>query len=519
MNRWLIRGKLMTRSPLHIGSGEVVTRVGVQRVETDESGHTSRELVDVAAVATDHQGLPYIPGSGLKGCLRAWARSQDEELVNAIFGSQDKGGKVEFRDAHVVRPVKLTHCPPHWEANLLTGVGVSVAIDRRTRTASDRKLFHYELVPPGVSFDVVIAGRHLTDQEVPLLLAALDGFNDADDPATLGSGTGDGCGLLKWTREEVLRLDAAGLKKWLEGGAQVAGDLIVRDFGNRVDVPRASLVPSGKAVVRVEIEMRFDGSFLVNDPSQTVRPELPDPSAPKPPAHAPRRDSAGRPYLPAASFRGSFRSQAEKILRTLGGDRAACHDGLSNSCKAVGNGEEVKELCPTCKVFGATGWRAPFQVSDFTACADVTEATQDFLAIDRFTGGGANKLKFDALGAVRPVLIGTLSLDLKALERAGAGPWALGLLALTLRDLVEGDISFGFGAAKGYGTCRATIGRVSTPAWDLIPAPFQEGLTAELLPVTGTTALLQDSPLGEAVAYWVVGCEDLCEKRRLAGGG
>ena len=31
------------------------------------------------------------------------------------------------------------------------------------------------------------------------------------------------------------------------------------------------------------------------------------------------------------------------------------------------------------------------------------------------------------------------------------------MLALTLRDLIEGDIPMGFGAAKGYGACTATI--------------------------------------------------------------
>jgi hypothetical protein len=31
------------------------------------------------------------------------------------------------------------------------------------------------------------------------------------------------------------------------------------------------------------------------------------------------------------------------------------------------------------------------------------------------------------------------------------------LLVLLLRDLIEGDITFGFGSAKGYGACRARI--------------------------------------------------------------
>ncbi len=74
------------------------------------------------------------------------------------------------------------------------------------------------------------------------------------------------------------------------------------------------------------------------------------------------------------------------------------------------------------------------------------------MAIDRFTGGAAPGLKFDADYADRPRLTGKIRVDLDRIE-----PWALGLLALTFRDLIEGDITFGFGASKGYGICQATI--------------------------------------------------------------
>ena len=39
----------------------------------------------------------------------------------------------------------------------------------------------------------------------------------------------------------------------------------------------------------------------------------------------------------------------------------------------------------------------------------------------------------------------------------------MGLLAYTLRDLREGDVGFGFGAAKGFGACSATV-RVTSAA-------------------------------------------------------
>lgn len=97
-------------------------------------------------------------------------------------------------------------------------------------------------------------------------------------------------------------------------------------------------------------------------------------------------------------------------------------------------------------------------MSDFTPIEDGgKEFHQDFVAIDRFTGGGAESLKFDAKSFHRPVLRGSLTLDLEAVQRARPGEWCLGLMALVLRDLCEGDIPLGFGAAKGYGACTASL--------------------------------------------------------------
>lgn len=70
-----------------------------------------------------------------------------------------------------------------------------------------------------------------------------------------------------------------------------------------------------------------------------------------------------------------------------------------------------------------------------------------------------HQLKFNADYADRPRLRGTIGVDLKRAE-----PWSLGLVALTLRDLVEGDITLGHGASKGYGACQAVITSVSPPS-------------------------------------------------------
>lgn len=160
---------------------------------------------------------------------------------------------------------------------------------------------------------------------------------------------------------------------------------------------------------------------------------------------------------------GPFGGQAEKILRTLGGDQAACRDhegsGLK-TCASVTDKKQLENLCPACRVFGASGWRSPVEFTDFVIEENgkCREMTQQFVAIDRFTGGGAEGQKFDAQSAYRPTLSGTISLYVNRLNQVGAGEWGLGIIALALRDLMEGDIPLGFGAAKGYGAGWAEVG-------------------------------------------------------------
>ena len=98
------------------------------------------------------------------------------------------------------------------------------------------------------------------------------------------------------------------------------------------------------------------------------------------------------------------------------------------------------------------------------------------VAIDRFTGGGVDKLKFAAEGTYQPTLTGKIMLDLKRLQNAGAGDWVALLLLWTLRDLVEGDIRFGHGKSKGFGHCTGSINVSGVPAdWYAAFASFPFG--------------------------------------------
>jgi CRISPR/Cas system CSM-associated protein Csm3 (group 7 of RAMP superfamily) len=72
-HRYIARIVLEAKTPLVVGMGD-------KNIQTD------------AVVATDVNGLPYIPGSSIAGVLRH-AIGEDSELGNSLFGMGDKKGK------------------------------------------------------------------------------------------------------------------------------------------------------------------------------------------------------------------------------------------------------------------------------------------------------------------------------------------------------------------------------------------------------------------------------------------
>ena len=503
-NRWMIVGGLTTTAPLHIGNGDTTKRPRLVNSQTKKS-------VEINAVCTDKSGRPYIPGSTLKGNLRAWGKRTGLDLTNfeQLFGSEDPERKESVGGKLAVSPPDFSQetQPPYWRSDRFTGVMAGVAIDRRTRTASEERLFHHEFVPPGVKFSLTITGQNLSDPELEDLLFVMGGFDQSQ--IAIGADEEDGWGAMSWELTDMRRITSDEVANWINSGVPTVGYAALTSLADaerqvwlsKISSRQVNLGSSSR--VTLDVTLSFQGHFLVNDPSQTGTMEE------EKPAHAPLRDIDGRILLPASSMRGALRGQAEKILRTLHGEQAACYPddkGARPACEALYEISDLQRLCPVCQVFGAPGWRSPLQISAFKTAypiGDDETQTQEFLAIDRFTGGGVEGAKFNATAVYRPTLSGTIGVDLKTLERANVGRWALGLLTLTLRDLIEGDIRLGFGAAKGYGAVRAKTSVNQLPAWTDCPAVFKDDLREDQWQ-PATFNALSDDQLKTVMEFWVM---------------
>ncbi len=303
------------------------------------------------------------------------------------------------------------------------------------------------------------------------------------------------------------------------------------DMQNALEAP----IPVATGWAAWTFTLQAQGPFLTHDPATAGLRGF---------DHAPllnQVDDWWHPVLPGSSLRGVLRSHAERIARTLVSHRAmkeanaeenvaeeyflrhcpAC-DPLARrsptggeslpleSCDSLLHYEvrhpEHKEvnredLCLACQLFGSARNGSRFRVEDAPFAGErPVYKMLDFLAVDRFTGGGAEHLKFDALALWKPAFKVRLWLENPA-------DWELGWLTLVLRDLAEGWLRVGFGAAKGFGEVR------------IVEGTFQKAALPAGKPSAGATSLftvetfdLTDAALHEKQRTWLAAFHQRLEK-------
>jgi CRISPR/Cas system CSM-associated protein Csm3 (group 7 of RAMP superfamily) len=414
MSRYIIEGTLTTLSPLHIGAGW-------EEQTGDGSKDDPKKLV--AQLALDSNNKPCIPGSTLKGILRARVFESNEigaSARNSIFGSvagdKTTPGKVQFLTATSKKDVTTFEHVRH-------------ARERKTKAVENEKLFTREMVHDGAQFAVTLIANGLDDDEIAALTGLLHGASDKQ-PLEFGAGTASGKGRAIWGKETKVSRVASAAKFWskFKSGATLAAT------ASATTIQPTSLSPVHRPMA-LNVSIKIDGPFLsFGGVEQT--------NAGSPKAFIPRRLRNGKVVFDGHSFHGALRAQAERICNTMG-------IALNGRVPVVQSESEcdIVQL-----LFGATGWKSPLVLTDLTVEGNGKKHTQEFVAIDRFTGGSAEGLKFKGESVVNPTLFGTLSIHTHRITDSVRRNQALGLLALVLHDLDEGDIPLGYGAsAKGYG--------------------------------------------------------------------
>ncbi len=488
MSMRTITGKLILRTPLHIGTGN--------RTETVDD-----------LLRRDAGGRLLIPGPGLAGSLRATATRlaprftgqricmalQDEDddhnnkacecIVCELFGDINPQEMEGDASSVIIYNATSAQNP---ETQIRDGVG----IDRVSGAAArkERLKFDIEVVSAETAFDLRIELEPKlsnANTALDLLAASLAEWEAGRGVAGGRVGRGMGAFALVEVRFNEQKLDTVeSLVDFLKKGPDRQGNGGDSNWvSNQVSAARSHVrawagaegIPIARSWAQAEFILAADGPFLINDPVRSGQGGF---------DHAPllaAYEKGATAVLPGSSLRGVLRSQAERIARTIAtladpGDGShfkkscpACNpltaktDDDVASCNSFIKTLEMKErqklertgaedrLCLACRLFGSTWNGSRFRVEDafLKPGTSAKLKVMDFLAIDRFTGGGRDGAKFDAVVLWEPEFRVRMFLE-------NPEPWELGWLALALRDLDEGLATVGFGAAKGFG--RVTIG-------------------------------------------------------------
>ena len=498
-----IKATLKNLAPLRVGDG------GFLRTRIDrplEDGEAEESSPGVATVFLGKDTKPYLPGTTLKGWLRAYAEPRlPLDDCRRLFGTTEAGGVVRFLDGtHTGDPPGAAEesLGEYWSAARHTCVASHVVIDRRTRTAVRNLLFFEEFVPAGATFHLEFELRGASEIEAAQFLWLIHQFAAEDGgPAPLGSGGADGWGKVRCFDVKVRTPTGNGLRRWL-GNTNENAKLPMREWGPaEIAALLANASPSAVLTreFRIPIHLKFDGPFVCNDPSRTRRKGDPEGAKGN---FEPLRSGAGnqcQPYLPHSSLRGSLRSQAEKILRTRSPEEAVLspciRPGDEGSLPVIRSKRDLDKLDLISLLFGAAGMRSALsfrnqRVEHAGLLPDGELPQQELVGLDRFSGAVGSR-KFKARYFWKPEIAVDLVIDLTAFEWAADGRSkqrgkVLILLAQALRDLAEGFVPLGFGAAKGWGRCQATIDP-ATGEWppDLAEptrAFFKDGFTPGAVP-------------------------------------
>lgn len=508
-------GKLIARTTIHIGSGEGSNTTDAL-CRRDAAGNFLIPGAAIGGVlrAIATRLAPRIGADVCKALLRNEENVEDrteryndgkpcECDVCHLFGelnpSEDEGkgraSRLFVGHAKAVNS-QISSC-------IRDGVGIDRASKTSARAAQAK--FDLEVLPRSTQFNLRLELEEATEEDHDLLAATLAEWEAGR--LWLGGRVARGLGAFELSDLKVVERDLgndAGLLSFLNDDTPWASPSVNTNWLTtylseaRKRVQGSTTCHDGVAhsFVTFRFDLRFESLFLTNDTVAATRSGF---------DHAPllevMTDRQSAAILTGAGLRGAMRSQAERIARTLttietnnaiefGAKCPACdplrrpHEGevkeatsaLASlpanatdfekskvraalksplaSCDALLKGylkttKETKEthLCLACWLFGSTRRGSRLIVEDAFSEKELPRKVLDFLAIDRFTGGGKEGAKFDAVALWKPVFNVRLHLENPAV-------WELGWLMLTLRDVADGLVPIGFGAAKGFGQAK-----------------------------------------------------------------
>ena len=459
-HRYLARVVLETISPIALGSGE-------------------RDITTDALVATDTNGLPYLPGSSIAGVLRHLAEEVlGTEHVKRLFGYQqsNKGegsrlivteGKLVDAHGKACDGLCATDGDDFLQQFLQLPIRQHVRINDQG-VASNGGKFDQQIVFAGsrFCFEIELLGDGTEQTDFQNLLSLLH-----HTKFCLGSGTRSGFGVLKVVALQTSILDLSEKNEaqlYLQKSSQLAASADWAGWQSAapfVDESEASLVS-------YEVQLSPDNFFLfasgLGDEDSDITPV----SEPRVQWKDDKEGYFSTPthFIPATSLKGALAHRTAFHFNRLSGIFA---DEL--------NEEELKkhkkENAGVTALFGsedtAHQLRGCLLLSDAWS-ENTQEQVLQHVAIDRFTGGAISGALFAEKVSVRgrqpfqlKIWIDSKALKhnlrVKAKELNEQEDLVVQSFEASLRDLVNGRLALGGASSRGHGLFSGTISKNGQP--------------------------------------------------------
>jgi CRISPR/Cas system CSM-associated protein Csm3 (group 7 of RAMP superfamily) len=473
-SRLKITGKLIACGPLHVG------------------GMGGNADVDLP-LAINGNGELYVPGTSLAGPIRSWLlRQVDEARIREAWGYQEQGSIDQQAEGHasfVTVDDGLVTLPAGATVETRDGVG----IDRVTGAAAEHIKYNRAVLPSGseITFEMTLELVEQNAGSRSLIVSALQALERGE--IRLGASKTRGLGKVVLDDLSVCEQELLTFRGMLDA---------LRGRHRTLDIKSLTAESlSGIPTLLFKIDWAPSSPLMVKAERDGVAIDmLPLVSA----------DGSDLTFvLPGSSIKGSLRSQAERIVRTVGRvptrRKADSRTAFLRNIEILDReGDENNEESLIGALFGVAGKskkkeieddgppllglsalgvedcyaRPRFSPSQWEAIETAPEAIGSqiidqlqsplqqaiqraglashlqqayHVAIDRWTGGAADGFLYTALephGVEWAPL--QLTLDLARLREEDHRAAVMCLL-LTLRDLVKGRIPLGFAANRGMG--------------------------------------------------------------------
>ena len=440
-SRWTLSATLKLQSAAHFG------------------GH-SDSVLDMPILRCASTQKPLLLGTSLAGALRSHALDRrlgysvaEDSLAGAGKGSTasprpsaevaDLFGAGRGDDSGSQSPLIVFDA---LGSEAKTEVRDGVMIDSKTGTAEEHKKFDFEVLPPGVEFDLrfdlLVPASADESRLLTLLCSSLEGLSQGE--IRLGMRRSRGLGEIACWGWNAKRFDLRQRAGWLEWVRSSHEDPIPSG-ANAFDSPWEAIESAGARLDRatrdqrcrsvVEVEASIRGELLIRSPGLDAGgPDV---------AHL---TSGGGPVLSGTSLAGVVRSQALRIVRLMHGSECP-HAEKTWIDPLFGTrleGDRDPRFRPTA---------SRLQISE-SPIRNGGSRLATRIAIDRFTQGTIPQALFEEKpqcgGEVR------LRFEIRNPKRGETG-----LLLLVLKDLLTGRLAVGGASSVGRGTLAGRNLRVS----------------------------------------------------------